>query len=139
MKKLRLCICTNDGDTITDTHLGDAEYFYIYDLFENSDNIFIEKRRNTVKDIGHASNDKMKAVLEIVKDVDVLVAKQKSPNFVKIAKGTEYQPVVVNSSNMNDIPLELHQSFNEIYSMVQRRKNGETFESIPVTRELNHQ
>jgi predicted Fe-Mo cluster-binding NifX family protein len=139
MRKIRLCIGTNDGDTIADTHMGDTEYFHIYDLFENSDNRFIEKRRNTAKDMGHANTEKMRAVIGIVNDVDILVAKRKSPNFVKIAKGTKYQPVVVNSKSIHDIPLELHQSFNEIYSMVQRRKNGETFESIPVTQELNHQ
>ena len=139
MRKMRLCICINDGDTITDTHMGDAEYFHICDLFENSNSRFIEKRSNTAKGMGHANTDKMKAVIGIIRDVDILVAKRKSPNFVKIAKGTKYQPVVVNSKSIHDILLELYQSFSEIYSLVQRRKKGETFESIPVTQELNHQ
>jgi predicted Fe-Mo cluster-binding NifX family protein len=139
MKKIRLCIGTNDGETIADTHMGDTEYFHIYDLFENSDNEFIEKRRNTAKDMGHAKVAKMKAVIGIVMDADILVAKQKSPNFIKIAKGTKYQPVVVSAVSITDIPGELYQAFNEIYSLVRRRKNGETFESIPVIQELNHQ
>ncbi len=130
MKKIRFCVGTNDGENIADTHMGDTKYFHIFDLFENSESTFIEKRRNTVQDMDHANTGKMKTIIAVVKDADILVARKKSPNFVKIAKNTEYQPVIVNAVSLSEIPDELHQSFGDIYSLVQKRKNGETFDTI---------
>jgi hypothetical protein len=132
MKKIRLCIGSNDGKNIADTHMGDTECFYIYDIFENSEAEFIEKRDNIVRDMDHADADKMKQVIEIVRRADCLVAKRKSPSFVNIASKTRYQPVIVKSESIPDTLMLLHKSFKEIESYVIRRKNGECFNIIPV-------
>ncbi len=58
MKKIRLCIGTNDGKNIAKTHMGDTRYFYIYDLFENSEYEFIGDRINTVKNYGSCETGK---------------------------------------------------------------------------------
>ena len=131
MRKIRLCIGSNDGENIAKTHMGDTECFYIYDLFENSENKFIEKRINIAKDMEHAKADKMKEIIKLVKDTDVFVAQQKSPNFVRIANRTKYQPVVVKAEKISDIVIILHKSFQEIYSYVTKRKTGERFDTIP--------
>lgn len=131
MKKIRLCIGTNDGENIAKTHMGDTEYFYIYDIFENSASKFIEKRINIAKEMDHAKPDKMKEILKSVKDVDVLIAQQKSPNFINIANKTKYQPIVVKAEKISDILIVLDRFFKEIYSYIERRKSGELFGTIP--------
>ena len=131
MKKIRLCIGSNDGENVAKTHMGDTEYFYIYDLFESSEHLFVEKRTNIAKNMGHAKTEKMKEIIKIIKDSDILVARQKSPNFIKIANKTKYQPVVVKAEKILDVLTILHKSFQEIYEHVTRRKNGEVFKTIP--------
>jgi hypothetical protein len=79
----------------------------------------------------HAQSDKMKSIIALLKDVDIFVAQQKSPNFIKIAKQTKYQPVVVDVENIPEIISLLQDEFDLIDSYVQRRRNGEFFEMIP--------
>ncbi len=131
MKKIRLCIGSNNGEDVAKTHMGDTEYFCIYDLFENSEHLFVEKRINTAKNMAHAKTEKMKEVIKIIKDSNVLIARKKSPNFIKIANKTKYQPVVVKAEKISDILTILYESFHEIYKHITRRKNGEMFDTIP--------
>ncbi len=133
MNKIRLCIGSNDGENIAETHMGDTECFYIYDYFENSTSQFVEKRINIAKDIKeHVSTEKMNMIMNLVKDTDVFVAQMKSPNFVRIANKTRYQPVVVEVKKISDMLMVFDKSFKEIYDYVQRRKRGEVFDIIPV-------
>ena len=103
MKKIRVCIGTNDRETLAKSHMGDTDFFHIYDIFENATNEFIEMRPNTARDMEHAKSDKRKAILKLVNDVDVIVAQQKSPNFINIAKKTKYQPVVVDQETVRAV------------------------------------
>ncbi|MDY6851231.1 MAG: NifB/NifX family molybdenum-iron cluster-binding protein [Thermodesulfobacteriota bacterium] len=104
--------------------MGDTKFFYIYDMFEDAKHTFIEKRKNVVKDMYHAAPDKMKKILGIVADCDVLVATKKSPNFVNIANKTRHQPVVVKTTDMADAFVQLHEAFHTIYEYVAREKPG---------------
>ena len=131
MDKIRLCIGSNDGETVAGSHMGDTKTFFIYDLFENVENMFIEKRDNIARDMEHAKEDKMKTIIGLLKDADVFVARQKSPNFKKIASKTKYQPVVVKAEKISDAITAIGKSFKDIYGYVEKRKNGEIFEAIP--------
>jgi len=111
--------------------MGDTDCFYIYDLMENSESKFIEKRVNIAKDMEHAKADKMKEIIKLVKDAHIFVAQQKSPNFIRIANKTKHQPVVVSADKISDILVVLNNSFLEIHDYVARRKNGEVFRTIP--------
>lgn len=111
--------------------MGDTECFYIYELFENSEYKFVNKRNNTAKDLEHEKSEKMKKVIKTLKDVDVFVARKKSPNFVKIANKTKYQSVIVKVEKISDILMVLHKSFQEIHNLITRRRNGEIFDTIP--------
>jgi predicted Fe-Mo cluster-binding NifX family protein len=132
MKKIRICIGSNDGETIAQTHMGDTESFCLYDLVASQGATFVEKRKNIAQEMDHDGADKMKAIISLVSDAEIFVARQKSPNFIKIAKNTRYQPVVVNIENIHDILALLQDEFAEVHSYVERRRNGETFEIIPV-------
>ncbi len=131
MEKIRLCIGSNDGRSVAKTHMGDTQFFYIYDLFENSEYQFVAKRVNIGKDLEHAKTEKMKVITDIVKDSDIFIARQRSPNFVQIANKTKYQPIVVKADKIDEIIMILHKSFQEILNYVTRRRNGETFDIIP--------
>ncbi len=130
MRKIRLCIGSNDGENIVKSHMGDAEFFYIYDLFENSQNEFIEKRNNIARDMEHAKANKMAEIIKLVKDADLFVGQKKSPNFINIASRTKYQPVVIKEDKISDILIVLHRSFEKVHSFVTRRKNGEFFNTV---------
>ncbi|MFK5926481.1 MAG: NifB/NifX family molybdenum-iron cluster-binding protein [Desulfuromusa sp.] len=132
MQKIRICIGSNDGKTMAQTHMGDTECFYLYDLVSNQRHVFVAKRENIAQDMDHDGADKMKAIISLVKDAEIFVARKKSPNFIKIAKQTRYQPVVVKVENIEGILTLLQGEFETIYAYVERRKNGETFETIPV-------
>jgi len=130
MKVIRLCIGSNDCENVAKTHMGDTEYFFIYDIFENSEHLFIEKRINTARNMDHAKTEKMESVIHIIEDSDILIARQKSPNFIRIAKRTKYQPIVVKVEKISDVLMILCKSFHKIYEHTTRRKNGETFDAI---------
>ena len=131
MDKIRLCIGTNDGENIAKTHMGDTKVFHIYDILKNTENEFIEKRVNKVQYMDHANTDKMEQIIGIARDADVFVAHQKSKNFVRIASTTKYQPVIVKVEKISEILSVLNNSFQEIEEYVERRKNGEFFNTIP--------
>ncbi|RLB73040.1 MAG: hypothetical protein DRH06_10900 [Deltaproteobacteria bacterium] len=131
MRKFRICIGSNDGDIMAETHMGDTRTFYCYDLFDSTDSLFVDERVNHAIDMEHAQSDKMKSIVALLEDVDVFVAQQKSPNFIKIAKQTRYQPVVVFVEKISDILALLQSDFEKIYSLVERRRSGEFFDTIP--------
>ena len=132
MKKLRVCIGSNDGKTITDSHLGDVEDFYIYDIFENSEKVYIDKRTNVFKDFGHSSGGKMKSILQLVEDAEIMSAYQMSPNFKNMARKTTYQPVVVKEKKFEIVLDILCANFDMLSVLVEKRKNGEFIDEIPV-------
>lgn len=132
MRTLRICIGSNDGENIATTHMGDTDCFLIYDLMEDAGSTFIGQRKNVAKEMDHAQSDKMKAIISLVDDTEIFIAQQESPNFIKIAKQTKYQPVVVKVEAIQDILTLLQGEFEKIYTYVERRRNGETFASIPV-------
>ena len=131
MRKIRVCIGSNDGNNIASTHLGDTEKFYIYDIVDRGSCELVDSRPNCAKTMAHATTDKMALILDQNADVDVLIAQQRSPNFIKIAEQTNHQPIIVEQSLIKNILILLQDEFDEIYHYVQRRRTGETFATIP--------
>jgi len=132
MDKIRLCVGSNDGGAnIAKTHMGDTKTFYIYDIDEGSESKFIEERTNIARDMKHGTVDKMKEIIKLVEDADVFVAYEKSLNFTNIASKTKHQPVVVKAENISSILVILNKSLRELHEYINRRKNGEVFDTIP--------
>lgn len=131
MRQLRICIGSNDGRNIANTHMGDTAFFLIYELTDDMKSKFIEQRTNTAKALDHAQTDKMKHILALVNDSDILVAQRNSPNFRKIAQQTEYQPVVVKADAIEAVLHLLLKHFEEMIGMVELRKVGKPVTEIP--------
>jgi predicted Fe-Mo cluster-binding NifX family protein len=134
MDKIRVCIGSNDTSTIAASHMGDAQYFCVYDVFADGEEpVLVEERPNTTGEgTRHADREKMRGVLDIVGDADVLLARRKSPNFRAIARTTAYQPVVVSTDAIGDALRLVKERFAEINTYVARRAEGERSEEIPV-------
>jgi hypothetical protein len=133
MKKMRIALGSNNSKNIVSGHMGMAEHFYIYDVFENGESRFLEKRENTSPDEAeHGLADKLKVAMEIFKDSDVVLGRKASPNFIKIRDNTKFQPVVTKVDLISDSMLEIGKLFGEIYSLVERRKSGERPKEIPI-------
>jgi predicted Fe-Mo cluster-binding NifX family protein len=131
MHNLRICIGSNDNQNIAQTHMGDTEAFLIYDLTKEGESPFIDQRSNVAKDLDHTQTSKMKQILELVKDADILIAQQKSPNFIKIAQQTKYQPVIVKAVTITAILELLLRHHGELAALVERRNKGEFLATIP--------
>lgn len=132
MNNFRICIGSNDGTAIAPTHMGDTRRFLIYDIFGQREAVKIDERENTAVKLEHSAVEKMKAVLEVISDVHVLVAEKKSPNFRRIAARTGYQPIVIhNVQTIAEILALVQDNFHEISEIVEKRRNGERSEEIP--------
>lgn len=133
MKKIRIALGSNDGKKIVPSHMGMAEYFYIYDLFEDGKSNFVEKRKNTSpnEEGKHGIAEKMKACMGIFKDADVIIGRKISPNFIKIAANTKFQPVVIEIDEISEIMKEVAKNFGKIYDLIEQRKTGNIPKEIP--------
>ncbi len=131
MDKIRICIGSNDGESIARSHMGDTKQFLIFDILKNSEMDTVDTRVNVAIDLDHSASNKMQEILKIVGDADILVAWQKSPNFTNIAKKTKYQPVVVKAEKINDVLNILKNSFVELKELADKRKEGDFSPEIP--------
>ena len=133
MKKVRIALGSNDGEKIFLGHMGMAENFYVYDFFEDGNFNFVERRKNTSPETEdkHGLPEKMKVCMRIFKDADIIIGRKMSPNFVKIAANTKFQPVVMEIDRISEIMKEVVKSFGEIYDLVVQRKMGNRPKEIP--------
>jgi len=133
LEKLRVAIGSNEGERIVSGHMGDAEYFYVYDIFKGGEARLVGRRENTSSsdEKGHGKSEKRRAVLEILKDVDLIVGRKVSPNFKKIASETQVQPVVSEMEDIKEILSAMSEAFERFQTLVQRRRDGERPEEIP--------
>ena len=132
MDRIRITIGSKDGESIFNGHFGESKYFFIFDLTRNGELEFVEKRENLSKEEEkgkHGLEKKRKEVLSIIKDVNVIIGRRKSPNFIKISEDTEYQPILVDS--FEEIKKKIKENADSIFSMVERRKKGERSKDIP--------
>jgi predicted Fe-Mo cluster-binding NifX family protein len=133
MKKIRIALGSNDGESICRSHMGMAKDFYVYDLFADGNFSFVEKRDNTSPEVEEEHGDvaKMKAAMEIFNDVDVIIGRRSSPNFVRMAASTRFQPVVIMIDRISEIMKELVRCFEEIDGLVEQRAKGNRPQQIP--------
>ncbi len=130
MRKVRVVFGSDDGEKVKNSHMGDSPRFYLYDIFENGEFEFVEKRENSVKDMEHAGDGKLMKISDILKDAEVLVAMRKSPNFKKIASKLKFLPVVIGRNDIKEVIKIISGEFENIFTKVTERKNGVLNNSI---------
>jgi hypothetical protein len=137
MRKIRVALGSNDGETIIPDHMGTAKDFYVFDLFEDGRSVLVEKRKNTSpaedeNESTHGDARKLKSAMGIFEDCEVVLGRRGSPNFVRMRDNTEFQPVVTRVGALSGSMHELAESFEEIHGLVERRKRGERPQAIPI-------
>ncbi|MBN2312401.1 MAG: hypothetical protein JXM79_00635 [Sedimentisphaerales bacterium] len=133
MKTLRVCVGSNDGTSVAQTHMGDTLRFSIHDVSEDQRTTHIGDRKNTAVDLDHAGADKMKIIVQILDDVDLLVAAKNSPNFRRIAASTKHQPVLLPKvKTIQQALASIGYSFQQAFDLVTERRNGKRVEDVPM-------
>ncbi len=130
-ESLVIAIGTVDGKRLTKEHFGDSNIYAIYRVYRDGKIERIEDRHNTAKDVEerqHGDPKKFRAVLEILKDVDVLVAWAMGPNYVRIRDKSDKVPYILKGEarktmSVDDAVKEVVERFDEIYEMVKRKKS----------------
>ncbi|MCD6155935.1 MAG: hypothetical protein J7J32_02675 [Candidatus Atribacteria bacterium] len=61
----------------------------------------------------------MKACMEIFKDADVIIGRKISPNLVKIATNTKFQPAAIETDEISEIMKEAAKNFGKIYDLIE--------------------
>lgn len=131
MRKLRLALGSNDGNEIINGHMGEAKYFYIYEIDESGKYSLIAKRvNNSPREEHHGDENKLKGASAIFNDCSVVVARHKSPNFIRMSEKTRFQPVVIRKERISDILTAFRDIFDTVYEYVERRNKGERFKEI---------
>ncbi len=136
MRKIRIVLGSNDGENILQDHMGMARDFYIFDLFEDGNSIFVEKRENILpeedeNESNHGDEKKLKSAVRLFDDCDVVLGRRGSPNFVKMRDNTKFQPVLTKVNALSALMPALAKSFEEIHGLVEQRKRGERPRNIP--------
>jgi len=131
MRKLRLALGSNDGNEIINGHMGEAKYFYIYEIDETGKYSLIDKRvNNSPREEHHGDENKLKGTSAIFNDCSVVVARHKSPNFIRMSEKTRFQPVVIRKEQISNVLTAFKDIFDTVYEYAERRNKGERFKEI---------
>jgi len=132
MQALKVVLGTDDGKRLSRGHLGDSRIFRIYILSKDGEATLEREIENTYpEEKSHGGEEKMKAILSLLGQVDLMVARKLSPNFKKIAATKPIQPVRVVVDTVEEALEVLRRNYLMLESLVERRRNGERFEEIP--------
>ena len=130
-RTIRLAISC-DGEIVPRRHFGDCPQFRIYEISEGGEARLIEVRNNTSpKEERHADPKKLKGVIALLPDCDVVVSGLKSPNFLRIRDTKPIQPVVTDEETVDATLKALHRAFEDLYGLIEARRRGERPSVIP--------
>jgi len=133
-RKIRLAISC-DGEIVPRRHFGDCPQFRIYELSEEGEARLIEVRNNTSpKEERHADPKKLKGVIGLLPECDLVVSGLESPNFLRIRDTKPIQPVITEEESVEGTLRALHRAFDTIFSLVAARRREEFPAVIPRVR-----
>jgi len=102
MEKILVAFATDNGQNFIDRHFGDADYYDIYEIDEDSAD-FVQRIDNTVDEVEeiHADPKKAKGITNLLmnKNVKVVVSKIFGPNIKRIKK--KFVCVVMNDESLD--------------------------------------
>ena len=135
MKNIRVAIGVSKGKINIKQHAGDNPFFLIYDIYEDGTYKLIKEVENTAPDEKkHADEKKMKGVMGILGDIDVIIGGIMSPNFLNLRDKTKIQPVVSKIENLDESLICVAKNFDEVYELVSQRREGKYPKEIPTFR-----
>ncbi len=135
MRCIKIAIGITSGKIDTKKHAGDNPVFYIYEFCEDGTYKLLKEVKNTTpEERKHADEKKMKGVMSLLGDIDVIVGGLMSPNFLKMRDKTAVQPLVSKIESLEAFFQKLKEEFDHIYELVEKRRKGERPKEIPTLR-----
>ena len=125
---MKVAIGTNDKTNMHDEHVGDSEYFAVYEISPASYEL-VEYRKNTSpEEKTHGDPKKAAAIVDIVKGTDVLVGRAMGPNFIRIRDKSPYLPVIVRGKyrTVEEAARTLMENYEIVKAALERKRAGET-------------
>lgn len=134
METLSLAIGRNAAGHIESGHFGDSNIFVKYLLHADGSLVCIQEIPNPSKSVDetHGASDKMKAILNLLAPIHCVISGEQSPNFKRMALQSPIQPVVVKSSNEEELRACLSTARDQLWKLVASRQAGERNPDIPV-------
>ena len=124
---MKIVIALNGENSLSKSHFGDAESFIVLEITKESSEVTatFKNIHNKVDETSeHGSKMKRKSVLSLFgKDVNLIIANRKSPNFDRISRETQIIPVVSQITEINDIIKHLQTNYNHFTKLISDRKN----------------
>jgi len=112
---LLIAFGTDDGESLSNDHVGMAKYFYVYKFSGNHEEL-IERRRNVQFEDDetnkHGDPEKARATSSVLEGVDVIVGKKFGPNIVRMLK--EFACVVVRTDTITSAIEAVHGNVSSI-------------------------
>jgi len=114
-----------DDEKLIDAHYGDSNFFAIYDVCEDGSYRLLEKRINKAKEVEeeeHGDPKKFRAIVELLKDVDVLAAFRMGPNFLRIRDQSDKVAFFTRTRDLKVALQRVIENFDELWRQVQEKK-----------------
>ncbi len=138
MDCVKIAIGVTDEKIDIKKHAGDNPMFYIYEFCKDGVYKLLKKVENTApEEKKHADEKKMKGVMSLLGDIDIIVGGLMSPNFLNIRDKTPIQPIVSKIEDIDEFFEVLKENFDHIYDLVEERKKGERPKEIPTLKREN--
>jgi Dinitrogenase iron-molybdenum cofactor. len=106
LRKLRVSFGMENDSTLSNKHFGESNFFLIFDIYENGDYKFLEKRKNTTLDMAnenlHGDVNKFRSLILLLNDVDILAAYRMGPNYLNIKNKTDKIPFLTRTDNFQE-------------------------------------
>ena len=111
---IKVAFATDDGETYMDRHFGDAQYYDVYTIDENSSS-FVKRITNTTEEDDekiHADPKKAKGVTSLFKEdnIQVVVSKVFGPNIKRIKK--KFVCILMNDKNISESIISIQKFMN---------------------------
>ena len=104
---MKTAFATGDGESFTNQHFGDNNYYDIYDIYDItvSESKFIKRINNTtttIEEKTHADPGKAMGITSLLKkeNVQVVVSKVYGPNIKRIRK--HFVCILINSNSISN-------------------------------------
>jgi len=124
---MKVVIALNGENSLSKSHFGDAESFMVLEITQENSEVTatfdnIHKKADETGE--HGSKMKRRSVLSLFgKDVNLIIANRKSPNFDRISRETCIIPVVSHLTEVDDIVKHIQTNYNHFTKLIADRKN----------------
>ncbi len=127
MRKIRVAFGMEDELTLTEEHFGDAEFFKIYDVYEDGRVEYVDSRDNKTPEEEeheehHGDPRKFRAVISLLEDCDVLAGFRMGPNFLRIRDKSDKVPLLTETRVLREAVAKILLKFDEIWEQVREKR-----------------